>query len=70
MLGEQRICAAVYAAALAFNLALCVALIPQYGGVGAAFATSAAIVLESALLFVVGEAQARPAHVLPRQPSS
>ena len=66
MLGEQRICAAVYAAALAFNVAFCVALIPQYGGVGAAFATSGAIVLESALLFVVGKAQARPAHVLPR----
>ena len=53
MLGQQRICAAVYAAALAVNIALCVALIPDYGGTGAAFATSAAIVLESALLFVV-----------------
>lgn len=52
MLGEQRICAAVYAAALAFNVAFCVALIPQYGGVGAAFATSGAIMLESVLLFV------------------
>jgi O-antigen/teichoic acid export membrane protein len=30
-----------------------VALIPQYGGAGAALATSTAIVLESALLFVV-----------------
>jgi O-antigen/teichoic acid export membrane protein len=53
MLGQQRICATVYAAALALNVALCVALIPNYGGAGAAFATSAAIVLESALLFVV-----------------
>jgi O-antigen/teichoic acid export membrane protein len=53
MLGQQRICAAVYAAALALNIALCVALIPDHGGAGAAFATSAAIVLESALLFVV-----------------
>jgi O-antigen/teichoic acid export membrane protein len=52
MLGQQRICAAVYAAALALNIALCVALIPDHGGAGAAFATSAAIVLESALLFV------------------
>jgi O-antigen/teichoic acid export membrane protein len=53
MLGQQRICAAVYAVALALNVALCVALIPDYGGAGAALATSAAIVLESALLFVV-----------------
>jgi O-antigen/teichoic acid export membrane protein len=53
MLGQQRICAAVYAAALALNIGLCVALIPQHGGAGAAFATSAAIVLESVLLFVV-----------------
>jgi peptidoglycan biosynthesis protein MviN/MurJ (putative lipid II flippase) len=30
-----------------------VALIPQYGGVGAALSTSAAIMLESVLLFVV-----------------
>jgi O-antigen/teichoic acid export membrane protein len=52
MLGQQRICAAVYATALALNIGLCVALIPSHGGAGAAFATSAAIVLESALLFV------------------
>ena len=53
MLNQQRICAAIYAAALSVNVSLCVALVPVHGGVGAAFATSTAIVLESALLFVV-----------------
>jgi O-antigen/teichoic acid export membrane protein len=53
MLGEQRICAAVYATAFAANAGACVLLAPVYGGLGAAFATSGAIVLESLLLFLV-----------------
>ena len=53
MLGEQRICAAIYAAAFALNLALCVVLIPRLGAIGAAVATSTALVLESAALFLV-----------------
>jgi O-antigen/teichoic acid export membrane protein len=53
MLGEQRVCAMVYAAAFALNLVLCIVLIPRFGGAGAAIATSAALVLESILLFFV-----------------
>ena len=53
MLGEQRICAAVYAAAFAINLVLCVVLIPRIGIEGAAVATSTALIVESILLFVV-----------------
>lgn len=53
MLGEQRICAAVYAFAFAVNLGLCVVLIPWYGIEGAAVSTSVALIAESALLFLV-----------------
>jgi O-antigen/teichoic acid export membrane protein len=53
MLGEQRICAAVYAAAFAINLVLCVVLIPRIGVEGAAVATSTALIVESILLFIV-----------------
>lgn len=53
MVGEQRICARVYAAAFLTNLALCVVLIPPYGAAGAAIAISAAMILEAALLFAV-----------------
>ncbi len=53
MVGEQKVCALIYATAFALNLVLCVALIPRYGAVGAAAATSVAIVLESILLFWV-----------------
>ena len=57
MLNQQRICAVIYATAFAVNAGLCVALAPEYGGTGAAFATSTAIVLESALLFVVAKSR-------------
>ncbi len=53
MLGEQRACMVVVAVAVAVNLALCVVLIPTMGIEGAAIATSSAIVVESALLFVL-----------------
>ena len=53
MLGEQNICAAVYATAFAINLAGCIVLIPRFGGLGAAIATSSALVIESILLFIV-----------------
>jgi O-antigen/teichoic acid export membrane protein len=53
MLGEQRICAVVYAAAFALNVSACITLAPRYGGMGAACATASAMVLESALLYVV-----------------
>jgi O-antigen/teichoic acid export membrane protein len=53
MVGEQRACAKVYAAAFALNIALCVLLIPLLGVAGAAIAISAAMILESAGLFWV-----------------
>lgn len=53
MLGQQRACALAYAAAFAFNLIACLALIPVFGAAGAASATSLALIVESALLFVI-----------------
>ncbi len=50
MSGNQNVCAAVYGAALAFNIALNVILIPHYGLWGAAVATGLAMMLEAALL--------------------
>ena len=43
MLGEQRVCAMVYAGAFAINLALCIVLIPRFGAMGAAVATATAL---------------------------
>jgi O-antigen/teichoic acid export membrane protein len=51
MLGLRKQCAAIYAGAFAVNLILCVILIPHLGIEGAALATSAALILESILLF-------------------
>jgi O-antigen/teichoic acid export membrane protein len=53
MVGEQRACARVYAAAFITNIALCVILIPLFGVAGAAIAISTAMILESVLLFWV-----------------
>jgi O-antigen/teichoic acid export membrane protein len=53
MLGEQRICAAIYAFAFLVNLAVCIVLIPRYGIEGAAASTALALIVESVLLFVV-----------------
>lgn len=53
MVGEQKACAAIYASAFAANVALCFILIPYFGLYGAAIAISAAMLLESALLFLV-----------------
>lgn len=55
MAGEQKLCAAVYAAAFAVNIVGCFALIPLFGAVGAAIAVSAAILFESAALFVAAK---------------
>jgi O-antigen/teichoic acid export membrane protein len=43
----------VYAFAFLLNVGGCLLLIPHYGGIGAAIATSAALVVESIMLFVV-----------------
>jgi O-antigen/teichoic acid export membrane protein len=53
MLGEQRACALIYASAFAINFGLCVAFIPRFGAAGAATATTAALIVESIMLFVV-----------------
>jgi O-antigen/teichoic acid export membrane protein len=53
MVGEQRVCALVYATAFAVNVAACVGLIPFLGIRGAAIATAVAMTTESGLLFVV-----------------
>ncbi len=51
MLGHQHICALAYALAFVMNVALCVALVPRYGGHGAAAATSVSLSFETILLF-------------------
>ncbi|MGB3867625.1 MAG: oligosaccharide flippase family protein [Xanthobacteraceae bacterium] len=53
MVGQQNACALAYALAFAINLALCVALIPHFGGYGAAAATSIALTFETVLLFAI-----------------
>lgn len=53
MLDQQKACAAIYALAFALNLVGCLALIPPFGGIGAAAATSGALVVESIMLFLV-----------------
>jgi O-antigen/teichoic acid export membrane protein len=53
MIGQQKICAAIYGCAFAVNLILCLVLIPHFGLTGAAIATSSAVLVESALLFFV-----------------
>jgi Na+-driven multidrug efflux pump len=51
MLGERKPCAIVYAIAFAINLTLCIVLIPHIGIDGAAVATSAALIAESAMFY-------------------
>jgi O-antigen/teichoic acid export membrane protein len=51
MLGHQHICALAYALAFIMNAALCVMLVPRFGGHGAAAATSTSLVFETVLLF-------------------
>jgi O-antigen/teichoic acid export membrane protein len=51
MLGHQHICALAYALAFAMNVALCIGLVPRFGGHGAAAATSISLAFETVLLF-------------------
>jgi O-antigen/teichoic acid export membrane protein len=53
MLGHQYICALAYALAFVMNVMLCVALVPRWGGHGAAAATSISLAFETVLLFVI-----------------
>ena len=51
MLGHQHICALAYALSFVMNVVLCVALVPRFGGHGAAAATSISLAFETVLLF-------------------
>jgi len=53
MLGHQYVCAAAYALSFLMNVALCVALVPRFGGHGAAAATSISLTFETVLLFYI-----------------
>ena len=53
MLGHQSICATAYAVSFLMNVGLCIALVPRYGGMGAAASTSLSLTFETILLFVV-----------------
>jgi O-antigen/teichoic acid export membrane protein len=55
MSGEQRICAVIYAVALAINLAGAFALAPRFGATGVATAIAVAITAESIMLFVTAK---------------
>jgi O-antigen/teichoic acid export membrane protein len=57
MLGHQRICATAYAVSFFMNVGLCIALVPRYGGMGAAAATSLSLTFETILLFYVVRAR-------------
>ena len=51
MAGQQNLCALAYAIAFAVNVALCVVLIPRFGGYGAAASVSIALVFLTGVLF-------------------
>lgn len=53
MVGEQKSCAMIYGLAFITNVALCFILIPHYQLYGAAIAISAAMMFESAMLYLV-----------------
>jgi O-antigen/teichoic acid export membrane protein len=59
MLGERRSCAHAYAGAFLLNVALCFVLIPRFGAMGAALASAAALVFESAWLFLIAKFRLR-----------
>src|SRR3981189_467169 len=51
MLGQQYICALAYALRFLINVVLFIALVPRFGGHGAAAATSISLAFETVLLF-------------------
>jgi O-antigen/teichoic acid export membrane protein len=53
MLGHQYVCALAYGLSFALNVALCIALVPRFGGHGAAAATSISLVFETVMLFYI-----------------
>jgi O-antigen/teichoic acid export membrane protein len=59
MFGRQNVCALVYLAAFACNLAGCFLLVPAFGAAGAAASTSAALLVESAALYALARRHLR-----------
>jgi O-antigen/teichoic acid export membrane protein len=55
MLGEQSLCAVVLGAAVAIDIALCFALVPAFGMLGAAVATATALSAAAAMNYVVAK---------------
>lgn len=55
MLGQQKLCALAALVALVTNVALCFALIPTYGTLGAAIATAIAFIMESVMIFIIAK---------------
>jgi O-antigen/teichoic acid export membrane protein len=53
MLGHQYVCALAYGLSFVMNVALCVMLVPRFGGHGAAAATSISLAFETVLLFYI-----------------
>jgi O-antigen/teichoic acid export membrane protein len=53
MVGQQSACAIAYAAAFAFNVILCLVLIPPFGATGAAVAMTCAVLVETVSLFLI-----------------
>jgi|CXWK01.1.fsa_nt_gi O-antigen/teichoic acid export membrane protein len=53
MLGEQALCATVLASAAILNVALNFALVPHYGLIGAAIATSTALIMAALMNYIV-----------------
>jgi O-antigen/teichoic acid export membrane protein len=51
MLGHQHICALACALAFFMNVVLCIALVPRFGGHGAAAGTSISLMFETVQLF-------------------
>lgn len=64
MLGLQHVCAVAYGLAFLCNAALCLVLIPRYGGYGAAAALSIALIFLTGLLFYIAKTRLG-LHVLP-----
>jgi O-antigen/teichoic acid export membrane protein len=64
MLGHQHICALAYALSFVMNVVLCLALVPRFGGHGAAAATSISLSFETVLLFWIVRRRLG-LHVLP-----
>ena len=55
MLGEQSLCALVLAVSAPLNIALCFALVPVFGMMGAAIATSIALGTAALMNYVVAQ---------------